>query len=70
MDVQLRGFCDASQRAFAGVVNVRKLGLYIDDDGLLKSKERLNNAPILASEKRPEQKFLVTSKSRGAHIRR
>ena len=33
--------------------NVRNLGLYIDADGLLKSKGRLNNAPILPSEKRP-----------------
>ncbi len=33
--------------------NVRNLGLYIDADGLSKSKGRLNNAPILPSEKRP-----------------
>ena len=33
--------------------NVRNLGLYIDDDGLLKCKGRLNNAPIRETEKRP-----------------
>ena len=32
---------------------ISNLGLYIDDDGLLKCKGRLNNAPIRETEKRP-----------------
>ena len=33
--------------------NIRNLGLYVDDNGLLKCKGRLNNAPIRETEKRP-----------------
>jgi hypothetical protein len=32
--------------------NVGNLGLYVDQDGMLKCNGRLNNAPILESEKR------------------
>ena len=33
--------------------NVRNLGLYIDNDGLLRCKGRLHNAPVLEEAKRP-----------------
>jgi hypothetical protein len=33
--------------------NVRNLGLYVDQDDMLKCNGRLNNAPFLESEKRP-----------------
>ena len=44
--------------------NIRNLGLCVDDDGLLKCKGRLNNAPICETEKRP---ILLPSKHVGYH---